>query len=240
MRLQDQVAVITGAETGIGRAIAVRLAQEGAAVAVNYFDARDAAEAVVAQIRDGGGKALPVEADVSDDPYVRNMIGQVLGEWGRVDVLVNNAAITPSVDPADLEGLTEEMWDRIFAVNLKGVFFCSRAVAPVMKRQKQGRIVNIASVAGLTGRGSSLAFGASQAGVLSLTRSLAIVLAPEVRVNAIAPGHVASAAGDGGQAPSLLGRGATAEDIAEVVATFAADASYVTGQILRVDGGATL
>jgi 3-oxoacyl-[acyl-carrier protein] reductase len=247
MRLKDQVVLITGGGTGIGRATAHRMAEEGAAVAVNYSRSQQEAEGVVAQIRERGGRALAIQADVSDDPHVRDMVGQVLSEWGRIDVLVNNAATTHFIELSDLEGLTEEIWDRIFAVNTKGTFFCSRAVAPVMKRQKSGRIINIASVAGLTGRGSSIAYCASKAAVISVTQSLAIALAPEILVNAIAPGFVETRwTAERGDLRTyslervLLGRVATPDDIAEIVVSFAVDAGYVTGQVLRVDGGRTL
>jgi 3-oxoacyl-[acyl-carrier protein] reductase len=247
MRLKDQVALITGAGTGIGRATALKMAAEGAAVVVNYSRSKDEAEAVVALVRDAGGRAMAVQADISDDGRVRDMVGRAVSEWGRVDVLVNNAATTQFVELSDLEGLNEEVWDRILSVNVKGTFYCSRAVAPVMKRQKAGRIINIASVAGLTGRGSSMAYCASKAGVISLTQSLAIALAPEILVNAIAPGFVETRWTEGRDelrnyslGRTLLQRPATPDDIAEVILSFATDARYVTGQILRVDGGRTL
>jgi 3-oxoacyl-[acyl-carrier protein] reductase len=247
MRLKDQVALITGGGTGLGRATALQMAREGAAVAVNYNRSQEAAEAVVAQIRDAGGRAMAVQADVSEDPRVRDMVGRVLSEWGRVDVLVNNAATTQFIELADLEGLTEDVWDRILSVNVKGTFFCSRAVAPAMKRQKSGRIINIASIAGLTGRGSCMAYCASKAGIISLTQSLAVALAPDILVNAIAPGFMETRWTEGKEdfrayslERTLLQRVATPDDIAEVIVTFAADARYVTGQILRVDGGRTL
>lgn len=247
MRLKDQVVLITGGGTGLGRATALQMAREGAAVAVNYNRSREEAEAVAAQIREGGGRAMAIQADVSEDPRVRDMVGRVLSEWGRVDVLVNNAATTQFIDLANLEDLTEDVWDRIYSVNVKGTFFCSRAVAPVMKRQKSGRILNIASIAGLTGRGSCMAYCASKAGIISLTQSLAVALAPDVLVNAIAPGFMETRWTEGkddfraySMERTLLQRVATPDDVAEVIVSFAADARYVTGQILRVDGGRTL
>ena len=126
-----------------------------------------------------GGKSSTVKADVSSDKQVRSMVGQVIEKWGRLDILVNNAGFTRFIDHANLEAMEEEIWDNIFAVNLKGVFFCCRAVAPVMKKQGSGRVINIASVAGITGNGSSIAYCASKAGVISVTKSLARVLAPE-------------------------------------------------------------
>jgi 3-oxoacyl-[acyl-carrier protein] reductase len=247
MRLIDQVVLITGGGTGLGRATALQMAREGAAVAINYNRSQEAAEAVVAKIREAGGRAMAIQADISEDPRVRDMVGRVLSEWGRVDVLVNNAATTQFIDLADLEGLTEGVWDRILSVNVKGAFFCSRAVAPVMKRQKSGRIINIASIAGLTGRGSCMAYCASKAGIISLTQSLAVALAPDILVNAIAPGFMETRWTEGrpdfraySLERTLLQRVATPDDIAEVIVTFAADTRYVTGQILRVDGGRTL
>src|SRR5438552_3646466 len=155
MELQDRVALVTGGGTGIGRAASLLLAREGAAVAVNYSRSEAEAEETAAEIRAAGGRAMAVQADVAEDAAVEGMVRRVVQEWGRLDVLVNNAGMTFFVDHTDLDALTEALWDRILAVNLKGLFFCCRAAARVMQREGLGRIVNVASVAGLTGRGSS-------------------------------------------------------------------------------------
>ncbi|HEX2523123.1 MAG TPA: SDR family oxidoreductase, partial [Terriglobia bacterium] len=171
-------------------------------------------------------------------------------QWGRLDILVNNAGVTRFIDHADLEAMEESIWDRIFAVNLKGLFFCCRAVAPIMKEQGSGRIINIASVAGITGNGSSIAYCASKAGVISVTKSLARVMAPEVSVNAIAPGLIDTRWLDGVeradamrrnfQNAALFKRVGTPEDVAEVALSMASDWNFVTGQVVVVDGGRTV
>jgi 3-oxoacyl-[acyl-carrier protein] reductase len=163
-----------------------------------------------------------------------------------LDLLVNNAGTTYFVEHAELDALTEEMWDRMLAVNLKGAFFCCRAAVRVMRRQGSGRIVNVASVAGLTGRGSSIGYCASKAGMISVTKSLALALAPEILVNAVAPGFVETrwtAGRDEFRARSLaatpLERVATPEDVADAI-LYLAKTDFVTGQVLTVDGGRTI
>jgi 3-oxoacyl-[acyl-carrier protein] reductase len=246
MKLEGTVALVTGGGTGIGRATGLLLAKEGAAVAVNYSRSEADAEATAAEIRAAGGRAMTSRADVSDDAAVEAMIQGVVKEWGRLDVLVNNAGMTYFVEHADLDALTEEMWDRMLAVNLKGVFFCCRAAARVMRQERSGRIVNVTSVAGLTGRGSSIGYCASKAGVISVTKSLAMALAPEILVNAVAPGFVESrwtAGKDQFRARSLAGtpleRVALPEDVADAI-LYLAKTDFVTGQVLTVDGGRTL
>ncbi len=250
MKLSEKVALVTGGGTGIGRAISLKLAGEGAGVVINYSKSQEDAEKTSQEIRALGVRSTAVQADVSSDDQVREMCRAVLQEWGRVDILVNNAGWTRFIDHSNLEALTEDIWDRVFAVNLKSVFFCSRAVAPSMKQQGHGRIINIASVAGLSGNGSSIAYCASKAGVISVTKSLARVMAPEVSVNAIAPGLIDTRWLDGVERAdtmrqnfskaALLKRVGTPEDIAEVALTMAADWGFVTGQIVVVDGGRTL
>ena len=193
-----------------------------------------------------------VKADVSNDTEVRQMVSRAVDELGSVDVLVNNAAMTHFVNFADLEGMEEEMWDRILAVNLKGPFFCTRAVAPAMKGAGQGAIVNIASIAGIKAVGSSIAYAASKAGLINMTIALARVLAPDIRVNCVAPGFIDTrwlrqGLGDfyepakqrtSEQTP--LGRVSTPEDVAQVVVGFIEGADFVTGQTTIVDGGSSI
>jgi len=250
MKLAGKVALITGGGTGIGRAISLSFAREGAVVVINYSKSETDAAKTSAEVQASGGQSSIVKADVSSDKQVRSMVGQVLEKWGRLDILVNNAGFTRFIDHANLEAMEEEIWDNIFAVNLKGVFFCCRAVAPVMKKQGSGRVINIASVAGITGNGSSIAYCASKAGVISVTKSLARVLAPEATVNAIAPGLIDTRWLDGVaradsmrqnfQNAALLKRVGTPEDIAEVALSMAADWGFVTGQVVVVDGGRTV
>ncbi len=246
MDLKGSVALVTGGGTGIGRAASLLLARAGAAVAVNYSRSEGDAEATASEIRATGGRSIAVQADVSDNAAVETMVGRVVREWDRLDVLVNNAGTTFFVEHADLDALTEAMWDRILAVNLKGVFFCCRAAARVMRRQAGGRIVNVASIAGLTGQGSSIGYCASKAGVIAMTKSLALALAPAIMVNAVAPGFVETRWTEGKdefRARSLagtpLGRVAAPEDVADAI-LYLAKTDFVTGQVITVDGGRTL
>ena len=241
--LANKVAVITGGGTGIGRACALRLAREGAQVAINYSRSKAEAEATQKDIEALGRDAMVYCASVTDDDAVRAMMQATADRFGRIDVLINNAGMTHFVDLEDLEGLKDAYWFEIMDVNVVGLFRCARAAAPALKASK-GCIVNIASVAGVTGMGSSIAYAASKAAAISVTKSLARVLAPEVRVNGIAPGVVLTRWVDdhldhvqkyGDATP--LGRVATPEDVAEVAYSFIANAGLVTGQTLMVDGG---
>lgn len=241
--LTDKVAVITGGGTGIGRACALRLAKEGAHVVVNYSRSKDDAEATKKDVEALGREAMAYQASVTDDAGVREMMQATLDRFGRIDVLINNAGMTHFVDLNDLEGMKDEYWFDIMDVNVVGLFRCSRAAAPALK-ENSGCIVNITSVAGITGMGSSVAYAASKAAGISVTKSLARVLAPEVRVNGIAPGivltrwvadHQDHVQKYGDETP--LGRVATPDDVAEVAYSLIDNAGLVTGQTLMVDGG---
>ena len=245
-KLEGKVALVTGGGTGIGRATALAFAREGIDVAVNYSRSKAEAEATAAEIEGLGRKALAVCADVSDDAAVKQMVDGVASELGRLDILFNNAGWTKFVPLEDLEGLNDDAWDRCFDVNAKGTFYCSRAAVPKMKANGAGQIVNTASIAGLIGRGSSMAYAASKAAVISLTKSLAIVLAPEIRVNAISPGVVDTRWMVGMESfmeanvqATPLKKGAQPEDVAEVVMGVVRN-DMMTGQNLVVDGGRTL
>lgn len=245
MELAGKVALVTGGGTGIGKAVSLKLARSGAAVAVNY--SRSAAEAgeTVHLITAQGGRAIAVKADVSSDQEVRAMIQQIVSEYGALDLLVNNASITRHIPLSDLEAANEEVWDELFGVNVKGMFYCARAAAPYLKESKQGAIVNLGSIAGNTGNGSSLPYAVSKAAVHGLTKSLARALSPDVRVNCVAPGAVATRWWAGREeqmrnlAPNLLlQRIAEPEDIARFVCS-ALTQEAMTGQIITVDSGQT-
>ncbi|WP_019911610.1 SDR family NAD(P)-dependent oxidoreductase [Paenibacillus sp. HW567] len=246
MELSGKVALVTGGGTGIGRATSLELAERGAIVAVNYSRSEAEALETVQMIIDRGGQAIAVRADVSKDAEVRNMAEQIAGTFGTIDLLVNNASITRHLAMSDLEAVTEEVWDDLFDVNVKGMFFCARAAAPYMKKNKQGAIVNLGSIAGATGAGSSLPYAVSKAAVHGLTRSLARALAPDIQVNCIAPGAVATRWWAGREeqmnrlAPNLLlQRIATPEDVARFICS-ALEQEAMTGQIITVDSGQTL
>jgi 3-oxoacyl-[acyl-carrier protein] reductase len=244
MKLAGRVAIITGGGTGIGRATSELFAQEGARVVVNYHQPREAAERTAAGIVAKGGEAIAWKADVTVDAEVRAMMAQVESRWGRLDILVNNAGWTKYTPHHLLDDLTDEIWERTLNVNLHGTFYCSRAAAPLLRKSPGASIVNIASVAPDTGDGSSIVYAASKAGVISMTKSFARVLAPEVRVNAISPGLVDT--GFVAWPPETLVAGKEAnplkkiterEEVAAAALFLAADATSTTGEVIRVDCG---
>jgi 3-oxoacyl-[acyl-carrier protein] reductase len=244
VRLEDKVAVVTGASRGIGRAIAERLASEGARVVVNHRASAEQAEEVVKAIREQGGEAVAMQADVSDFQQAHELMQAVTKEFGRIDVLVNNAGTTRDTL---LMMMKESDWDLVIDTNLKSVFNCCKAVARGMVRQRTGRIINITSVAGLAGNPGQTNYAASKAGIVGFTKSLAKELGTRhITVNAVAPGFVPTALTnslpeDLKQAAiehTPLGRFAEPEEIAAAVAFFASDeAGFITGQVLSVDGG---
>lgn len=246
MNLCGKTAIVTGGGTGIGRATSLALAEQGVKVAVIYSRSEAEAQETVEQIIAQGGQGIAVQADVSADSEVRAMVERVVQTYGTVDLLVNNASITQHIPMDDLEAATAEVWDELYGVNVKGMFFCARAVAPHMKRSGYGAIVNLGSIAGTTGAGSSLPYAVSKAAVHGLTRSLARALAPQIRVNCVAPGAVATRWWAGREeqmhklAPHLLlQRIATPEDIARFICSALAQEA-MTGQIITVDSGQTL
>jgi 3-oxoacyl-[acyl-carrier protein] reductase len=246
MKLSGRVALVTGGGTGIGRAIAETFAREGAKVAVNYSRSREDAEEVVAGICANGGTATAICADVSRDSDVRAMVDQVGRAFGRLDVLVNNAGWTTRVPHDKLDDLTDEIWDRTFDTNVRGVFYSVRAAAALLRLQDGTSVINIGSTAGLTGMGSSIAYAASKAAVATLTKSLARVLAPQIRVNAIAPGLVRTrfaswptATFDTGEAATPLKRLPSVDEVARLALFLTCDATCTTGETIVIDGGLT-
>jgi len=243
---QQRVALVTGSATGAGRAIALQFARNGYAVAINYSKSATEAEATFAEVMKLGVPAILCRATVSDDAQVRAMVARCAAELGGLDVLVNNAGMTHFIPHTDLEAVTDPIWDEIFQVNLKGAFYACRAAMPLLRARK-GNIVNISSVAGLQGHGSSIPYSASKAAMNCMTQSLARAFAPEVRVNAVAPGpiqtrwllgheeHVEKAV-----AQTPLKRAAMPADVADVVWFLAQGTTLMTGQVLTVDGGRTM
>jgi 3-oxoacyl-[acyl-carrier protein] reductase len=247
MRLAGKVALVTGAQQGIGRAIALALARDGADVGVNYLDDRDAAERVAAEVSAAGRRACLVRGDVARGSDAEAMVGAVARELGTPAVLVNNAGVFPR---GDFLAMTEADWDHVLDVNLKGSFLCAQAAARRMvDAGAGGAIVNLASVA-MRGTPLGVHYSASKAGVMGLTRAMALALAPHrIRVNAIAPGLTDTAQPRHGNTEAELvelgrqiplgGRMATPEEIARVAAFLASDeAGWVTGQTIHVNGGA--
>ncbi|MDD5944802.1 MAG: SDR family oxidoreductase [Clostridia bacterium] len=244
MEIKGKVALITGGGTGVGKGIALRLAKEGTNICINYAHSEKEAYEAKAEVEALGVKCAVYKADVSDDDQCRAMIAAVLKDWGQLDILVNNAGRTHFVDHSDLEGMKGEYFDDIFALNVKGTFFMCRAAADALKKA-HGVIINITSIAGVTGLGSSIAYAASKAAEISITKSLARVLAPEVRVLAVAPGIVLTRWVEGrtGHIDKLAGetplqKVAEPDDIAQTVYALIAHADFMTGQNIIVDGGA--
>lgn len=244
MLLDGKVVLVTGASRGIGRAIALRLAKDGATVVVNYAGNEAAANETRKMIESIGGKASLSRADVSSAEAVEQMVKDVMQEYGRIDILINNAGITKD---GLLMRMKEADWDAVLNTNLKGVYHCTKAVARYMMKQKSGKIVNLTSVVGLTGNIGQANYAAAKAGVIGFTKSIAKELAARgIQVNAVAPGFI-----DTDMTAVLtdeikksmvekipLARLGAAEDVANAVAFLVSeDASYITGQTLNVDGG---
>ena len=242
--LQGQVALVTGASRGIGAVIGRRLAQAGARVGVNYKASQDAAGDVVEAITGDGGEALLVEGDISQEASAEAVVKLVLAHWGRIDILINNAGITRD---RLLVRMVAEDWDQVLSVNLRGAFLCTRLVMPHLIRQRQGRVVNVSSIVGLTGNPGQANYAAAKAGLVGFTKAVAREVASrQVTVNAVAPGFITTSMVDQlsqeNQKQILsripLGRFGTADDVAEAVLFLCSEgASYITGQVLTIDGG---
>lgn len=247
VNLAGRVALVTGASRGIGRAIALELAQQGAQVAVNYLAQEGAAAEVVAAIQGAGGEALAVQADVGESSAVEEMTRAVLDRWGRVDILVNNAGVTRDTL---LMRMSDDVWNSVIRTHLTGTFFCTRAVLRSMVRQRWGRIITISSIVGVHGNAGQANYAAAKAGLIGFTKSVAKEVASRhITVNALAPGWietdmvatVAEPIRKEVAARIPLGRLGTPADVAGVVAFLASDAaSYITGQVIGIDGGMVL
>ena len=245
MDLKGRVALVAGGTGLLGLAIARALAKGGADVAITYLERQDAAKETCAAVEGLGRRAWSVALDQTDAAAIPKAVEAVRSRFGRLDALVNNAAWNIAIPFPDLEALDAAVWDRLFATNLRGPYLLARAAAPHLKASGSGRIVNIASVAGLNPGGSSIAYATSKAGLIHLTRCLAVALAPEVTVNCVAPGlmegtrmtsRLRPETAEGARQRSVLKRAASVEDVADQVVTFCRSDS-VTGQVLNIDAG---
>jgi len=245
MDLVGRVALVTGGSGDLGRAICLALAGVGCDIALTYVGNHDGAVRTAEAVEQLGRRTCALSLDQTESPAIDSTVGRAADTLGRLDILVNNAAWNIGIPFPDLDKLTTEVWDRLFASNVRGPFELVRAAAPHMKRQGGGRIVNIASVAGLAPTGSSLGYASSKAALIHLTRCLAVALAPEITVNCIAPGlvegtrmakRIPSDVVELARRSMVLGRSATAVDIAEQVVTFCRTDS-TTGQVIVIDGG---
>jgi len=246
MKLKDKIALVTGSSRGVGRAVALGLAKQGANVVVNYTSNENAANEVVETIQSMGGKAIAVKADVAQKTEVENLVNSAIDTFGRLDILVNNAGFTR---PAMMIKMTEDQWDQVVDIHLKGAFLCAQAAGLHMKEQKSGKIINVTSVAGIVGTVGQINYSAAKGGIISMTKSIARELARyNVCANVISLGIVATDMTEKIRSDEklkeiymnriLLKRFAEADDIAPAFAFLASDESnYITGQLLCVDGG---
>jgi 3-oxoacyl-[acyl-carrier protein] reductase len=249
MQLAGKAAIVTGGGTGVGRATALKLAREGCSVLVNYSRSRAEAEQTAGEIEEMGAKAIAFQADVADDDACRRMVDTAAKAFQRVDLLINNAGTTKFILATDLDKVTDEDWQRLFGVNVVGPFHCARAVKDVMLASGGGQIVNVSSVAAFAGRGSSIPYAASKGALNNLTIALARVLAPKIRVNAVAPGFITGRWLQQGLGPAYEAMKETLEqssplekvcdpvDVAAAIMSLVTGSSMVTGQCLVVDGG---
>jgi NAD(P)-dependent dehydrogenase (short-subunit alcohol dehydrogenase family) len=245
MELKGAVAIVTGCTGGLGQRIGRTFADQGAQVAGVYVHSTAQAEAFAREWSALGPRCLAVQADVNDPAQITRMVTQVMDTYGRIDILINNAAYNQLVPFKDLAGLTRDIWDHILLANLTSPFLCIQAVAPIMLEQKRGRIVNVASIAGLSPMGSSIAYAVSKAGLIHLTRCLAVALGPDVAVNAVAPGTMMGTRMTARLDPALvekttknaaLQKPVERDDVARQILEFCKSDS-TTGQVLVLDSG---
>lgn len=249
MSQSNKVAIVTGGGTGVGRATSLQLAQLGYNVAINYSRSKSDAEQTVADIQKLGVEGRAMQVDVADDAACRQMVASVVDAWGRIDVLVNCAGTTEFIPFDDLEKVTDDVWERLYKVNVVGPFHCARAVRDSMLKVGGGIIINVSSVAAQLGQGSSIPYCCTKAALDNLTVSLARTLAPKIRVNGVAPGFIAgrwTAAGLGARYDGVkkayedslpLGRVCDPEDVAACILSLITGSPLVTGQTLTVDSG---
>ncbi|MGH9847785.1 MAG: SDR family NAD(P)-dependent oxidoreductase [Blastocatellia bacterium] len=250
MEIAGKAAIVTGGGTGVGRATAIEMAKRGCAVLVNYSRSKDEAEEAAAAVSALGVKGLAVQADVADDAGCRRMVEAAVHEFGRLDVLVNNAATTAFIKHDDLEKVSLDDWMRILSVNLIGPFQCARAARAALLASGNGEIVNVSSVAGVAGIGSSIPYAASKAALNNMTVTLARVFAPAVRVNAVAPGFITTrwlqqGLGEAGydaykqkaEETVLLRRVCTPEDVAGAILNIITGPDVMTAQVIPLEGG---
>lgn len=252
MQLQGKAAIVTGSATGVGRATALKLAQRGCDVLINCSKNQAAADGVCDEVRALGVRSEVVRANVADDAECRKLAAAALKAFGRIDVLVNNAGTTRFIAHNDLEAVKDEDWDLMMGVNLRGPFQCIRACREALQANGQGNIVNVSSIAGLRAIGSSVPYCASKAALNNLTLSMARVLAPKVRVNAVAPAFIEGdwlKAGLGDaydktkqywESKAVLGKVCTPDDVADAVLSLIEGSELVTGQIIPIEGGQML
>jgi 3-oxoacyl-[acyl-carrier protein] reductase len=249
MNSDKPAALVTGAATGIGRSVAIALAKNGYDVVVNYSRSEDAAKFTAREAEAAGARTLLYRADVSDDASVRAMLAATEKEFGRLDVLINNAGTTVDVEPKNFEEMTVDAWNRVFSVNVLGLFLVTRAATPLLKKSPNGCVVNTCSIAGLRPSAQPLPYAASKAAVANLTKTLANALGPQIRVNAVAPGWIE---GDwmkktlAGNYEGLMARRAKytplnrccrEDDVADSMLSLILHNRFVTGEIIIVDGG---
>jgi 3-oxoacyl-[acyl-carrier protein] reductase len=245
MKIKGCVAVVTGGTGGLGQLICRALAKQGADIVVVYQNSEAIAQNLVGKLKEIGVRALAVQADVTREEEVARLVDKVAKEFGRIDILINDAAYNTWVAFPDLGALTFEIWQKILETNTTGPFLTMKAIGPVMKKQGQGRIINIASIAAFQPAGSSIAYSVSKAALVHLTRCMAVALAPEVLVNCVAPGFLEGTRMSSNLAPAyverarksaLTGRAADKEDVIEQILTFIRSES-TTGQTVLIDGG---
>ncbi len=245
MDIRGSTAIVTGGTGGLGSRLARKFAEAGANIALVYKESHEKAETVAAELRDLGAAVLPITADLSTPAGIESMVERTSEEFDSVDILVNNAAMNLWIPFSELDKMTLDIWDEIINMNLTGPFLCARAVADTMKEQGHGRIINISSGAGLRPGGSSIAYAVSKAGLIHLTRCLAVALAPEVLVNCIAPGMLEDTRMTANLDPkfaerarrnSLLKRAASKSDVADQAVAFART-NTITGQTIAIDAG---
>ncbi len=249
MRVEGKAAIITGGGTGVGRTTALQLAEGGCSVLVNYRRSREEAEQTAADAGAFGVQAIAFQGDVADDGACRGMVEAAVGAFGRLDVLINSAGTTRFIAHSDFDAVEADDWDRILAVNVRGPFQCARAARSALAADGGGEIVNVSSVAGIRGIGSSIPYCASKAALNNLTLTLARSLAPMIRVNAVAPGFITSrwlreGLGDGYEPVKAafeqkapLGKVCDPEDVADAILSLVTGSDLVTGQVLACEGG---